>query len=264
MTSTDHQKNFIIVGAMKCGTTALYRYLRSVIGDDLSEAKELHYFDWNFRQELNWYFNQLGNGHIVGEASPFYLYHPWVPERIRKTLPDSRLIILLRCPVARAISHYFHSKLLKHETQTIIDAFGFERTRLAGFDKKEDFDCLGGLGPQVWYSYTSRGRYAEQLERYLDRFPSENIMIIESELLFSNPLSVLPKVHEFLELDQKCREEFFFPMNLGVGDKSLVPRNLTLELFELFEPEIQKLQDLLNREFSWQKNRELRSDLHSR
>ena len=115
---------FIIIGAQRAGTTTLFFYLRShpdiegpkPADSSVSWPKELHFFDEHFAKGVDWYraFFPLersrararAEGHdlITGEATPYYLFHPLVPERVATTVPDVRLIVLLRDPIERAYS----------------------------------------------------------------------------------------------------------------------------------------------------------------
>ena len=104
---------FIICGTQRGGTTTLYHYLKEHPQICMSEKKEVHYFDLNYHKSLQWYeshFKDCQNKKVktIGEASPFYMYLREVPERIDETLPDVKLIFILRNPVDRAYSHYWH------------------------------------------------------------------------------------------------------------------------------------------------------------
>jgi hypothetical protein len=128
--------DFIIVGAQKAGTTSLYHYLRRHRQIRMSWVKEVHYFDNNFHKGDFWYRSHFPidtrstNGYLVGEASPYYLAHPHAPARISKLLPSARLIVLLRNPRDRAISHYFHQKRAGIETLPMMEAFVKEEERI--------------------------------------------------------------------------------------------------------------------------------------
>src|SRR5262245_18320944 len=101
--------HFIIIGAQRCGTTSLYNYLIRQLGVIPAAMKEVHFFDLNYQKGNEWYFSQfpeLGRDQITGEASPYYIFHPRVPQRIKNLLPSIKLIVLLRNPTNRAFSHY--------------------------------------------------------------------------------------------------------------------------------------------------------------
>ncbi len=104
--------DFIIIGAMRGGTTSLYSYLTEHPSIGSAYMKEIHFFDVFFNKGLYWYRSQFPSSvqkyyaehvqkrsFITGEASPYYLFHPHAPKRIAKTLPQVKLIVLLRNPV---------------------------------------------------------------------------------------------------------------------------------------------------------------------
>ncbi|WP_287523664.1 sulfotransferase domain-containing protein [Okeania sp. SIO2C2] len=125
----------MIIGAQKCGTNSLYNYLVQHPLIAASLQHEIHYFDLNFDKDLQWYqsqFPELEPGIITGESSPYYLFHPLVPQRIFDIYPQIKLIILLRNPAERAISHYDHEVRLGTEKLTLKEAIAAEQNRLKG------------------------------------------------------------------------------------------------------------------------------------
>ena len=106
--------DFLIIGAQKCGTSFLYRFLVEHPHVKSAFVKEVHYFDLNFAKGNHWYRSnfplQVRNTrtYITGEASPYYLFHPHAAKRASMVVPGAKLIILLRNPVDRAYSHCQH------------------------------------------------------------------------------------------------------------------------------------------------------------
>mgnify|MGYP006439820863 CR=1 FL=1 len=142
--------NFIIVGAQKAGTTSLFRYLTSHPQIKAPfKTKEIHFFDGglesedNYKKGLKWYKSHFPlkskmYNKLTYEASPLYLFHPCAPKRIKKDIPDVKIIILLRNPVERSISHYFHELRKGRERLTVDEAFRKEEDRLKGvFENKK-------------------------------------------------------------------------------------------------------------------------------
>jgi len=177
--------NFLVIGALKAGTTSLYEYLRVHPQVFMPEEKELRFFveQRNWIRGRDWYedhFAGAGSALAVGEASPAYTIatsFPGVPERIASLIPHARLIYILRHPVERMKSHYL---------QRVIDG---TESRPAERAFLEDLD----------YLHTSR--YAFQLERYLEHFPKDQLLILLSEDLRDRRAETVRRAYEFLGVD---------------------------------------------------------------
>ena len=88
--------DFIIVGAQKCGTTYLHKFLCEHTDIFCPREKELNFFDWNFARGISWYeqqFKLAPKGAICGEASPYYIAHPHALQRIKQYVPDVKLVM---------------------------------------------------------------------------------------------------------------------------------------------------------------------------
>jgi hypothetical protein len=195
--------NFLILGAQKAGTTALYAYLRRHPAITGPSWKEVSYFDRHYARGESWYRGNFPNllrsrGELVGEASPSYVFHPLGHERVKALVPDARLIVLVRNPVDRTLSHYNHELALGRESLSFEDALAAEEGRLEG--EVERLCADPRYFSRAWWSHTykSRGRYAEQLDRWLAVFPREQLLIVPSEELLAKPERVHAQVLEFL------------------------------------------------------------------
>ncbi len=194
--------NFIIAGAMRCGTTSLNGYLREHPEVAVSTPKEVHFFDVHYDEGLEWYLRHFPDSDMataIGEATPDYLHHPDALHRIAQTIPEVKLLILLRNPVDRAYSHYWHNRSRDKEPLSFEAALEAEPDRIAA----------GGEDRAV-YSYADRGRYREQLERAFASVPPEWVLVQTFEDLETDPASVYRKACGFLGIDQG-----FVPPNLG-------------------------------------------------
>ncbi|MDB5452295.1 MAG: sulfotransferase, partial [Caulobacteraceae bacterium] len=156
--------NFIIAGAQKGGTTALFDYLTEEPDIALSRVKETHFFDDDSR---DWEKPDYGDYHAqfdpggraaCGEATPIYIYWPNCLERIAAYNPAMRLILVLRDPVERAWSHWRMEYARGAETQSFAWCVRQGRRRL--FDAEP-------WGVHREFSYVERGFYGEQVERLL-------------------------------------------------------------------------------------------------
>jgi hypothetical protein len=195
--------DFLILGAQKAGTTALYAYLRRHPKITGPSWKEVSYFDRHYARGPSWYRGNFPNllrtrGELVGEASPSYLFHPLAPERVKQLVPEARLIALVRNPAERALSHYHHEVALGREPLSFEDALAAEEQRLEGEEERLRSDPR--YFSNAWWSHTykARGRYAEQLERWLEVFPREQLLVLPSEELLGEPERAHARVLEFL------------------------------------------------------------------
>jgi hypothetical protein len=175
--------NFLIIGAMKAGTTSLYHYLRAHPQIFMPGIKELDFFaeEGNWRRGLGWYAKQFRAAGpttlAVGEASTVYTKHPnyqGVPERIAAHLPDVRLIYVVRDPIERIRSHYQHRV-----------AVGAEKNPV-------------GRAVLENPTYLNFSRYALQIEQYLPHVPRERILVITSESLRDDRSATITRVYGFL------------------------------------------------------------------
>lgn len=209
--------DFICVGAQKAGTTTLDQHLRCHSQVYLPSIKEVQYFSNKYSKGIRWYhhhFVDATESQRIGEVTPYYLFHPFCAERISKNLPHAKIIVLLRDPVARAVSGYFHSRRLGYEPLELEAALLAESERLRGAEKQ-----LAKLGGRHYshqhHSYLSRSRYEVQLKRYFEHFPESQILVLQSEAFFRSPSEVLSKIFRFLDLaptididsDLKCNSD---------------------------------------------------------
>jgi hypothetical protein len=245
--------DFLILGAQKAGTTALYAYLRRHPDLTGPSWKEVSFFDRHWTRGLAWYRGNFPNrartrGKLVGEASPSYLFHPLAPERVRQVVPDARLVALVRNPVDRALSHYNHEVALGREPLSFGDALDAEDERLRG--EVERMLADPGYFSREWWSHTyqARGRYAEQLERWLAVFPSEQLLVVPSDDLAADPAGTHARVLDFLgarpqRLDAYPRvyERQYEPMQPETRER----------LVAEFEQPNRRLYELLARDLGW-------------
>lgn len=247
--------NYIIIGTMKGGTTSLYSYLCMRPDVHPATAKEIHYFDNHYHQGTSWYKThfpmkkEMLPGQITGESSPYYLAHPCVPERIYRLLPEVKLIVLLRNPVERAYSHYQHNRRLNREPLTFDKALESEDERIAGEEKKMSDNPKYCSYNHPVFSYKRRGLYAEQLKRWLQYFPREQLLIIKSEDFFDNPKLITDQVCEFLGL--KPYENGVYEKHNYFGSYSNMSEESRILLSEYFAPYNKELYNLLGVDYNW-------------
>lgn len=205
--------DFIIIGAQRAGTTSLYMYLCQHPEVYPSYPKEIHYFSNYYQKGINWYRShfpleqqrskvehEAGGKFVTGEATPYYLAHPHAPRRASLAVPQARLIVLLRDPVKRAYSHYFHEVSMGVETLSFEDAILKEEERLDGEFERLAADETYRSFKFQHFSYLARGMYADQIERWRQYFAPERMLLVNSDDLNLDPLNTFQKVTEFLNL----------------------------------------------------------------
>lgn len=217
------QVGFIIAGAQKGGTTALFDYLADEPGVALSRVKEVHFFDdeaqdWS-RPDYAAYHAHFppADGRPCGEATPIYIYWPNSLERIAAYNPAIRLVVLLRDPVQRAWSHWRMEYARGAETEPFAWCIREGRRRL--------FDAAP-WGHHREFSYVERGFYGEQMERLFGLFPREQVLVLKAEDLRSDPATVLAQVRAFIGAPNAPPPR---PRNVHVGREMAYPSSLTAE-----------------------------------
>ncbi|HLI07094.1 MAG TPA: sulfotransferase domain-containing protein [Ktedonobacteraceae bacterium] len=266
--------DFIIIGTQRGGTTSLYYYLVEYAGVAPAQHKEVHFFDDHFQQGMRWYRAQFPTvtqkylteqvsrrRFVTGESSPYYLFDPRIPARVRTALPEVKLIVLLRNPVDRAYSHHWLSTHEGHETLSFEKALRLEEERLRGEEEKMLVDEHYESYNHRHYAYLGRGVYVDQLRTWLRSFPREQFLILKSEDLYQNPVAITKQTLEFLGLPpsvlntQKEFKQYREPVPRGYKNNEKPPRmdlELRKDLSAYFKPHNQRLYDLLGRDFGWE------------
>ncbi|HET8600139.1 MAG TPA: sulfotransferase domain-containing protein [Segeticoccus sp.] len=247
---------FLVVGTKRGGTTSTYHWIvRHPSIAPCRALKGTHYFDVNYGRGPGWFrskFEPLSSGfQITGEASPYYMFHPLAPARIARALPDVKLILVLRDPVARLWSHYQYEVARGHEHLSVTEAVAAEPSRLRGEVQRMQADPAYESFSYRHHSYLSRGHYAEQLERLYEFFAAEQVLILQSERLFADPNLELTKVWEFLDVP---------PVRLAgltamkQGRYSAMPEEQVEQLREYYRPHNRLLYALPGIDFTWSAN----------
>ena len=175
--------NAIVVGAAKCGTSALHYYLDLHPEVSASHPKELNFFieEENWSKGVDWYGSHFAADAPVRVESSTGYTAPWftgVAERMARVIPDAKLIFMVRDPIERMISHYLHYHLRGVERRPISEA-------LADYESR----------------YVLRSRYYAQLEPLLERFPVENVFVGAQEDLLHQRRETMRAIYRFLAVD---------------------------------------------------------------
>jgi hypothetical protein len=255
--------DFLVIGAQRAGTTTLYHYLvqhPQVLG--AVADKEVHHFDLHDADGLRVYraafprrvaveraSRRAGARIVVGEATPYYLFHPAVPARVRSALPDARLVAVLRDPVARAWSQYGHEVDLGHEDLPFEEALDREDERLAGEEERLLSDPHAQSFAHQHFSYVARGRYVEQLERWWQAFPRNALLLLRSEDLHRAPESALRAIEDHLGI-APWSPAAWRTLNASSGGRSIATGTRE-RLRATFEPWNERLRSATGVDWNW-------------
>lgn len=222
--------NFLVIGAAKAGTSSLYSYLGqhpeiytspvkgpcffafeegqkvSVFGPGDQEM-----FDRNVVTDLVAYqalFNGVRDKKAFGEASVLYLYEPTAAARIKRYIPEVKLIAILRNPLDRAFSSFLH---LRRDGREPLDDFAEAL--------KAEEDRVKARWQHLWH-YTRLGFYYTQLSRYFDLFHPHQIAVYTADEFKANPLKVLQDIFRFLDVDSAFAPDVTTWLNVSGMPKS--------------------------------------------
>ena len=282
-----HRKlpNFLVIGAAKAGTTSLYAYLEQHPQIFMSPIKETNYFAYEGKRTKT-FLGELANNEFpittlkkyedlfqdardesaIGEVSPLYLESPVAAERIKKLLPEVKLIAVLRNPVDRALSDYMMAVRLGQSTGILEDVL----------DENAH--------------YVQVGFYYEKLKQYFNLFPREQIKIYLYADLAQDTLSVVHDMLIYLGVDPAFKPDVSLRHNAGgmpknkvlamilakirknetlkyhtpnwtkslydliynqnLGDKIELPQDLRKQLINLYRENVLQVQDLIQRDLT--------------
>lgn len=170
--------DFIVLGAMRAGTTALHGLLALHPGISMARDKETDYFiaEKNWSRGPDWYRRQFDpSRRLWGEASPNYAKgrnFPGVPARVARHAPEARLIYVVRDPVRRAVSQYHHSWTM-----------GVRQALPDDLPGSPDYDSLIDVSS-----------YACQLDLWHAHFPAEQIQIVDFDALIADPQAQIDRI----------------------------------------------------------------------
>ena len=258
--------NFIIIGAGRAGTTALYSYL--IQHPDIFPAYtekndpvgDLHFFEYMISNNVDWYkshfpthftrsYHERKNSFITGEFTSTYMYHPDVPKRVFNLLPKIKLIVILRNPIDKAYSTYQQQFQFEEYTTSFEDTIDAELRRMK---LCKDVPSLNSANPDfessVAHNIIRHGIYADYLETWLEIFDRKQILILNSEDLKNSTKETLHSVFDFLNVSEHYIGN---TSQVNVGKYPPINKITRKKLIEFFKPHNQRLNKLLDTEFDW-------------
>jgi hypothetical protein len=224
--------NFIVLGGIKCGTTSLYYYLLEHPEIFLC-PKEVHYFLHGGEdlgrirvtslEEYKGLFDEVKNEIAIGEVAVQYLHMPIAAKNIKATIPDARLIALLRNPIKRTFSHFLmHCRIGNIKTKN--------GERVGSLPRPDQINEI--LSDPNHY-YVNCSRYYKHLIRFYESFPKEKIFVSFIEDISSDDASTMKEIFRFLEVDDTFTPNTNVRYNIAT-DKEYNPVLMILRRNELF------------------------------
>jgi hypothetical protein len=245
--------DFLVIGSQKAGTSSLARYFTDHPDVFWPKRRELHYFDWSYDRSLSWYrawFERTsvveaherasGRPARVGEKTPDYLVIPDAPTRVKVAMPEVRIVVALREPVARAYSHWSMSTRQGAEDLSFADAIDAEEERLASVDHSSR---LRG-SHYLKHGYQMRGRYVEHLERWFAVFDRSQVLVYRSEDLYADPGTWMARILTHIGVDTEVRAGTEIP-HRNAGDRAEIDAGLRSRLVESFAESDARLEELI-------------------
>ena len=234
---------FAVVGAQKCGTTALTTFLAAHPDICVASPAETHFFDraryFTGGEPPYAEFHRAVFGHYRGEpasgwSTPSLMFADQAVQRLAAYNLALRVIVLLRHPAERAFSHYRMQVSAGLEPLTFRDALQRESARVAG---GTDFGQPGLL-----YSYASRGCYGPQLRRLLRHFPRGQVLFVDTDRLLTAHQRTLSSVYGFLGVGDPA--QFPEPRRVHAGPSGTMGDAERAALLSLYAPTVREVEDL--------------------
>jgi len=246
----------MVIGAQKCGTTAIHEYLAKHPQLVAPSIKEIHFFDLDpsYERGVGWYHthfplpHQRGSAGVTYDTTPSYLYYPKSAERIYAYDAEQRFVVLLRDPVQRAFSAwnmYRQFREKDHPFRNLAEVRDFDRAIR---------DEIQGIrhGPlPAEPSYVRRGFYHGQILRFLKWFGRERLLILDSVDLERDPAAALARVTRFLDLPEHAWSEEQFPKVHARPYEESISSEALATLRDLYAPHNDALYELLGRDHGW-------------
>ena len=250
--------DFLLIGTQRGGTTSLFRRLAEHPSVKAPVGKELQFLTLHYNRGVRWYrsyFPMTSAGQQTFDATPYYLFHPAVPQRAAQLLPDAKFVVLLRDPVSRAYSHYRHTVNLGFEKLDFEAAIDAQDARLAEAERL-GLATAAGMRMHRSFSYVRRGIYLPQLQRWFDAVGRDRVKVIKSEDFFRSPQEVFTGLLDFLGLPDYVPEDFDQSKSAGTEKYPMKPETRA-RLRRMFAEDSEQVRRLLGWESVWAERSEV-------
>lgn len=241
--------DFLIIGSQKGGTTSLNYYLSEHPNVISSMIKEMPFWSNQVHRGLEWYFSHFppipqDYKCLVGEANPINFNSPEVAKNLVQFFPKVKLILLLRNPIDRAISHYYHWVSLKWEHRSFEEVVRQEIEQL----QDQTIDFWAKLTQSQFQGYLAKGFYIHFLKKWMEIFPKEQFLILKSEDFYANPDQGTTQVLQFLGLPEYHLQKY---PQYNTRPYSPISQSTRALLQNYFQPYNQQLEEFLRMQLNW-------------
>ena len=254
--------DFVVIGSSKSGTTSLHYYL--IQHPSIIAERNVHFFEYIHTNSIEWYrahfptkayknFKKIIRKEklIVGEQTATYLFHPLVPKRIHATMPNVKLITVLRNPVDRAYSNYHAQVREGFEKRTFDDAIKSELKRIEIGKKEPEYKINNDdFNNHVIFSYLRHGIYVDFIKSWMEFFTKDQFLILSTYDLNNNHAKFLKQVFEFLNVPNRKVNGL---ERKNVGEYKKLDKSTRKFLVDYYRPHNERLFQLLGKNFDWDK-----------
>ena len=248
--------DFVVIGGTKSGTTSLHYYL--IQHPRIISERNVHFFEYMQTNSIEWYrahfptkayknFKKL----TVGEQTATYLSHPLIPKRIHTTIPNAKLIVVLRNPVDRAYSNYKHQVREGIEKRTFEEAIKSELKRIEICKNNSEYKINNDdFSNHVIFSYLRHGIYVDFIKAWMEFFTKEQFLILPTYDLNNNRAKFLKQVFDYLNVQNF---EIKDVERQNVGEYKKLDKSMRKFLVDYYRPHNERLFKLLEKNFDWDK-----------
>ena len=245
--------DFIIIGAVRCGTTSLYYNICEHPKILSASYDEIGFFDVNYDLGINWYRSMFpiksrdssSEKYLTGEDTPFYFWNESVAKKLKKDLPNVKLITILRNPVDRAYSNYNLGVRGGTENLSFEEAIDIEINALEKIEITRKNLVNLCTNPR---SYIIKSLYYEQMKIWTENISKNNLFVANTEMMLEKPEEILENIFKFLQISPykiKNPQKRKNVQYLDMKDKT------RKKLIEFFKPHNEQLYKLIGHEFKW-------------
>ena len=255
----------LVVGAKRGGTTSLWKYLDAHPGilptfPRAEHIKGTYFFDERWDRGEAWYRSHfptearraqaakhLGYEPATFEASPYYLFHPHAPARAKRVVPDALIVAVLRDPVERTFSHW-KERSNHTEDLSFVAALAAEEERTAGEEARMLADPGYVSFAHRHQTYVAQSRYAPMLERWLDAFGEQHVLVVAAEEFYADPQVLCDTITDRLHLP---RRDLGNPEPFNAEPSADMDPAVRAQLTEVLAADIDAVELLLGRPMPW-------------